>query len=255
MMRFPTLFCVLILMFSPAISAPPAWLDIATEGEVFEAPVQDFDSPAIEAAPDAVPDEGLAQVPSENDTVAELRQLADEMRRDAERLRKQAEDQRKQVTEMSADWLDEADRIAAIEAEVETLKSQTCKCNGCDCEGLTEARVREICREEIQAVMSVRTPAGEVESRPVTMTSGSGQIQLAPGERLLAINGVPVNPISRTTAVTSDFVVAAPLQTPVIRAAPVVLNVRSMRPTIFPRFRAQSSCYTDANGNRVCPGQ
>lgn len=118
----------------------------------------------------------------------------------------------------------------------------------CDCECISEDRIREICREEIQAVLSVRTSAGKVEPRPVTVTASGGEFQLAPGERLVAIDGVPVNQISSTTAAASGYQVRAVQSTlPVRSFAPVTMQLQRAR-GVFQR----SGCYTDSNGNRQC---
>lgn len=65
---------------------------------------------------------------------------------------------------------------------------------------ITEDRVREICRDEISVAMAIRTPTGQIrttQSTPLTCTDCPAESQygitLAPGERLISIDGVPVS--------------------------------------------------------------
>lgn len=92
-------------------------------------------------------------------------------------------------------------------------------------------------------------------SDPVALSYG---IVLAPGETLLAVDGVPV-PVQSTPAF------ATPVRSTLSTLSHVVRSVQPVRtPVSVVRGAVQgsvagwqqqraSACYVDANGNRVCP--
>ena len=61
---------------------------------------------------------------------------------------------------------------------------------------VTEERVREICREEINVAFRIRTSGGATRttrSTPIACADGQCGIAIRPGERIIAINGQPVS--------------------------------------------------------------
>ena len=84
-----------------------------------------------------------------------------------------------------------ADRIGSLERRMRQIERDQ----------ISEDRVREICRQEIRVALRIRASDGTVRktvSRPITQSSS--RIVLQPGERLIAINGVPVSSVAPTSS-------------------------------------------------------
>lgn len=109
-----------------------------------------------------------------------------------------------------------------------------CKCEGC----LTEDRVRAIVREEIAIALKVRTAEGAIVNRSVSYNPrvGYGEFNLAPGEKLVAVDGVPVQDLRTTvpTAVTPTYYMQAK---PVYRGTVAPQPIRIMPRLASPMTR------------------
>jgi hypothetical protein len=93
-------------------------------------------------------------------------------------------------------------KLEAIERDIATLKAAkmqapaACQCD-CDCPTIDE--IRSVVREELDRVtITLKTAAG-VEKKvevPLTKDNAPKVMQLQPGERVVAIDGVPVTPFT-----------------------------------------------------------
>lgn len=251
-----------LLQFPGEPPAEPSWLDnVAVEQvEAEQVEAEQVETPEVITAPTL---EKVLRDYLEETDIAELRRLAAELAADAERLKKEAEDQRNGVTKMTADWLDDAERIKHLESDfkdlsngqvdlvkaIEDLRASTCKCDGC----VSEDRVRQIVREEIAAQLSIRQADGSLSRRTVTVpASGNTSFQLNPGERLVAIDGVPVSQLSSVAsypsvraASTPSYVVQA--SPPAVRSAPVRVQM-TRRPSFFGNMFAPQQQYSTCVG-------
>lgn len=177
--------------------------------------------------------------------------------------------------EAPAGTLPDALRIESSEVESsEVESSDECDCAGC-CEDLekrvaalerhawathdylkesqmTESRVREIVKEELAAVLGVKLKSGEVEDRKVSVKpTGSTQIQLAPGETIVSIDGVPVRQSAyRDPGASSQSVRYAGQGF----EARQVRGRTTIRPLGLARrvFGAGKTCTVNAAGQTVC---
>lgn len=122
---------------------------------------------------------------------------------------------------------------------------------------VTEDRVREIVREELEAVLGVRMQSGEIQQRPVKLNeSGATQVPLGESETLYSINGQRVNQSTyadggnQVTRYTAPGYEARSYQNGSISVQP-----RGVFGRLFNRGGSQAtqSCYVDSAGNRVCP--
>jgi len=90
-----------------------------------------------------------------------------------------------------------AEQVSALSASLSAMKfPEPSTCN-CQCPTIDE--IRSVVREEIDRVtITVKTVAG-VEKKvemPVSQPAAAKVMELQPGERVVAINGVPVQPFN-----------------------------------------------------------
>jgi len=93
-------------------------------------------------------------------------------------------------------------KLEAIERDIASLKAakmQAPAACSCDCDCPTIDEIRNVVREELDRVtITLKTAAG-VEKKvemPLTKTNTPKMMQLQPGERVVAIDGVPVTPFT-----------------------------------------------------------
>lgn len=231
--HFVSAVLLLIIAIPSISFAEGDWLENAIDDSPLAAFVADvIDEPAaapVQVSSHSMPDQSDSGTDELRDISAQLADIAAELR-EAAIAQREAAEVPGQATMMTdtvsrSDWLDEVDRINQLESsqsdlgrkvdqygadwirEVERVNnlasdvkelgdSQIDIVAAIDrlrSEMVTEDRIREIAREEIRANISVQTPQGNVVSRSVAVPSTGGGFQLAPGEQLVAVDGVPVS--------------------------------------------------------------
>jgi hypothetical protein len=156
-------------------------------------------------------------------------------------------------------WVDEIrdmvddlrSEIAEIRKLVESqpkVSSQACQC---DCECPTIDEIRAAVRSEIDRVtITVKTQTGKVETKQVTVKPQSvPSATLMPGDIIVGVNNVPVTPY-----VYQSQSVGAPVTQYVAPPVEIRTYTQGNRQRVFFRrnVASQSTCYIDANGNRIC---
>lgn len=176
-----------------------------------------------------------------------------------------------QVVELRQADRDLSNRVNSVERRLEALEKICKDCGKC----LTEEDVRQIVREEMQVLIKgsdgkLRTESVKVTQTPKTpiinskvagrsetrVPGYSGTFELAPGEKIVSVGGVPIRSYSSQPirleggdVIPSYISNAGPVRMQAIRTTPQRTRVQLFRP--FSSFGSSASCATgNCSGGR-----